>query len=181
MAGTLPLSYRKGVPQPHNCTHIVAGHCVHPISSKTKAHQHRFCEPSAMGWDPFDHSEGQCSPNVKKVRKRSRNGLSGPPGSGGQKSQKRVKNELKSLEKVSFELVLNSFLTFLPPETGRPREPISRPFFGLFTFGLSCPSEWSKGSQAMGTSLGFQKSRIRGALITKKYRLSEFIAEIIRK
>ena len=68
---------------------------------------------------------------------------------GGRKSQKRVKNELKSLKKVDFELVFNSFLTFSPPGAGRPREPISRLFSDSFTFGLNDPSEWSKGSQVL--------------------------------
>ena len=72
----------------------------------------------------------------KKSEKSLEMGSRGLPAPGpGQKSQKRVKNELKSLKKVSFELVFNSFLTFL----SRPREPISRLFSEFFTFGLKYP------------------------------------------
>ena len=94
-------------------------------------------------WDPFDHSEGQFSPECKKVRKKSRNGFPGPPGPGGQKSQKRGQNELKSLEKVGFELVLNSFLTFSPPKG--PGNPFRDFFSDVFTFGLNCPFRMVKG------------------------------------
>ena len=71
-----------------------------------------------MSWDPFDqwHSEGSFRPNVKKSEKSLEMGSRGREG---QKSQKRVKNELKSLKKVTRELVFNSFLTFLPPPRGR--------------------------------------------------------------
>ena len=35
------------------------------------------CAP--LLWDPFDHSEGRFSLNVKKSEKNSRNGFPGPP------------------------------------------------------------------------------------------------------
>ena len=113
----------------------------------------RPCDPSEEACkDPFDHSEGQFSPNVKKSEKSLEVGSRGLLAPGGKKSQKRFKNELKSLKNVSFELIFNSFLTFLPPGAGRPREPISRLFSDFFTFGLNCPSEWSKGSQVQEAS-----------------------------
>ena len=66
-------------------------------------------------------------PECEKVRRKSRNGL------GRQKSQKRAKNELKSVEKVSFELVFNSFRTFLPPPgPGGSGNPF-RDFFRTFS------------------------------------------------
>ena len=71
---------------------------------------------------------GRMQKSPKKVSK----WVSGPPSPGGPKSQKRVKNELKSLRKVDFELVFSSCLTFLPPGAGRLREPILRLFLGLF-------------------------------------------------
>ena len=60
---------------------------------------------------------------------------------GGKKRQKRVKNELKILELSSFELVFNSFLTFLPPPPGReaPGTHFETFFRILFTFRLNCP------------------------------------------
>ena len=55
------------------------------------------------GWDPFDDSEGSFRPNVKKSPIKVSKwvpGASRPRG--GQKSQKKVKNELRSLEKSQF-------------------------------------------------------------------------------
>ena len=77
--------------------------------------------PKAQGWDLFAHSEGQFSLNVKSPKK-SRNGFPGPRGLGGQKSQIRVKKQVKKSRKVSFELEF------------RPREPVSRLFSDFFTF-----------------------------------------------
>ena len=45
---------------------------------------------SGICWHPFDHSEGQFSLNAKESQK------SLEMGGGGQKSQERVKNELKT-------------------------------------------------------------------------------------
>ena len=59
------------------------------VVSSNRDQMELFC------WDPFDHSEGSFRPIVKKSEKKSRNGLPGPPGPGGQKSQTIVKNEFK--------------------------------------------------------------------------------------
>ena len=63
-------------------------------------------------WVPIGHSEGQFSLNVKKFKKNLETGSRGLPGFGGQKNQKRVNNELKSLFRVSFKL----FFNFFPPK-----------------------------------------------------------------
>ena len=92
---------------------------------------------------------------MKKSEKSLEMGSRGLPAPGDKKIQKRVQNEFKIDFFESFELVLNSFLTFLPPVAGRPREPILRLFFDFFTFGLNDPSEWSNGSQFKVRRLGF--------------------------
>ena len=74
-------------------------------------------------------------------------GCQGLPARGGERSQKRVKNEFKTDFFETFEDVSNSFLTSLPPEAGRPQESILRLFFRIFSHRLKYPSEWPKGSQ----------------------------------
>ena len=102
----------------------------------------RLQELGSLG--PF---RGAIQPECEKVRSKCRNGFPAPRGPGRPKSPKRVKNEVISLGKVSFELVFTSFGTFWPRGARRPWEPISRLISDFRAFGLSCPSEWSLGAK----------------------------------
>ena len=75
------------------------------------------------------------SDRMQKSPKRVSKWLAGASRPRGQKSQKRVKNEFKIDFFETFELVFNSFLTFLPP---RGREAPGTRFETLFGRALTC-------------------------------------------
>ena len=80
--------------------------------------------------NPFDLSEGQFSPNVKKSEKNSlKMGSQGLLARGGQKRQKKVQHEsITDFFPRLFKSFFYSFLTLLAPGARRPREPIARLF-----------------------------------------------------